>query len=142
MRPYLDDEDFATALLADVHDDGTIALASCGHPPPLRLTRHQVSEIAVPPGLPLGLGGPVPEVAHDRLTVGERLLLYTDGAIEARDSRRRFIELEPIVRTSLSLELPGVLNAIVSGLRRRAGRTRLGDDLALLLVEYCGPHHP
>lgn len=142
MRPYLDDEDFVTALLADVHDDGTVALASCGHPPPLRLTAHQVAEIAVPPGLPLGLGGAVPEVAHDRLGPGERLLLYTDGAIEARDSRRRFIELEPIVRAGLELDLPGVLDAIVSGLHRRAGRTRFGDDLALLLVEYCGPTGP
>lgn len=138
MRPYLDDEDFVTALLADVRHDGTISLVSCGHPPPLRLTEHQVSELVAPPGLPLGLGGDAPEVAHDRLGAGDRLLLYTDGAIEARDSRRRFIDLEPIVRTGLSLDLSGVLDAIVSGLHRRAGRTRFGDDLALLLVEYRG----
>src|SRR5436305_4202844 len=33
LRPYLADEDFVTALLAEIRDDGTFFVASCAHPP-------------------------------------------------------------------------------------------------------------
>jgi serine phosphatase RsbU (regulator of sigma subunit) len=135
MRPYLGDEDFVTALLADLNDDGTVEMVSCGHPSPLHLTGSQITEVGLPAGLPLGLGA-APDPARMRLAPGERLLLYTDGAIEARDRERRFIDLASVLQPALGLDPPALLEAVVSGLHRQAGQTRFGDDLALLLAEY------
>ncbi len=137
MRPYLEDEDFVTALIADIHDDGRVELVSCGHPPPLVLTSGQIVELTVPADLPLGLGAE-PEVTHTQLESGDRLLLYTDGAIEARDARRRFIELASVLQPGLDQDPAGLLETVVSGLHRRVGQERLNDDLALLVAEYRG----
>ncbi len=35
------DEDFATAVLLNLDDDGTLTVVNCGHPPPLLVQRRR-----------------------------------------------------------------------------------------------------
>jgi serine phosphatase RsbU (regulator of sigma subunit) len=136
VRPYLTDEDFVTAALAEIRNDGTFALVSCGHPPALLLTADGVSSIETPPCPPLGLGV-APEPFEGVLTRGDRLFLYTDGIIEARDRQGQFVDLfrllDPVRREELESSLDGVL----TGLRAAVGGA-LADDLAMLVAEYVG----
>ena len=61
--------------------DGEVVMSSAGHLPPYLNTQ----EIALPGGLPLGA---VPDVTYDEVSLylhpGDRLLLLSDGVVEAR----------------------------------------------------------
>ncbi|MFD9435693.1 PP2C family protein-serine/threonine phosphatase [Streptomyces sp. NPDC060002] len=86
------DEDFATALLLDIPDhDPVVHLITCGHPPPLLLRGNRITPLMPEAShLPIGFGGLFGISAYEVQTfpfeVGDLLLLYTDGVIEARDA--------------------------------------------------------
>lgn len=71
-----------------------------GHPPVL-LVRHGkvVERLDQVLGVPLGLGllDEGVEIAEERLEPGDRLLLYTDGVVEARDAVGQFFGTERLV---------------------------------------------
>jgi serine phosphatase RsbU (regulator of sigma subunit) len=136
VRTYLDDEDFVTALIADLNDDGTFTLVSCGHPAPLLVSAADTHEVTCPATVPLGLGVE-PLLISGTLTHGDRLLLYTDGLIEARDTRGGFVDRDEVTSPLASAPLDRVLDDILKEVRRRTGGP-LSDDLALLVAEYRG----
>ncbi|WP_224283720.1 PP2C family protein-serine/threonine phosphatase [Streptomyces sp. LS1784] len=132
-------ESFITAVLLDIPDDGSpVRLIDCGHPPPLLLLPDGITTLAAPhPAPPLGLGELAPvryETETFRLRPGDRLLIYTDGVIEARDAQRRFYPLTERV-TAWRAERPA---ALLQHLRRdllaHVGG-RLDDDAAMVVVE-------
>ncbi|MFI6661121.1 PP2C family protein-serine/threonine phosphatase [Streptomyces sp. NPDC050523] len=90
------DEDFATAILLDIPDhDPVVHLISCGHPPPLLLRNaHLIPLVPEVSHLPIGFGGVFGAGTYDVQTfsfeVGDVLLLYTDGVIEARNAEGVF----------------------------------------------------
>jgi sigma-B regulation protein RsbU (phosphoserine phosphatase) len=88
------------------------------------------------PTLPLGLGAD-PVLVTGRLRPGDRLLLYTDGVLEARDPDREFVDIMELVRPLATGELEQVLDDILEHLHGIVGAD-LGDDLALLVAEYLG----
>ena len=128
-------EEFVTALFVEFRPNGEIRVVNCGHHPPLRLT-GRTAEYLMPgePNPPLGLAPDfLVEVHH--LDRGDRLLLYTDGLVEARSRDRTFFELAPDVLASLSRRsLDTALENLVAQVLRHAGG-HLDDDLALLLAE-------
>lgn len=89
-------EDFATATLLDIPDHAPVVhLISCGHPPPLLLRGSHISPLTAEAShLPIGFGGAFGTTAYDVQTfpfeVGDLLLLYTDGVIEARNADGAF----------------------------------------------------
>jgi len=137
LRRYLGDEDFVTAVLAELTDDGELTLVNCGHPPALVSSAGSVEEIPTLPSLPLGLGA-TPHPVRGRMQAGDRLLLYTDGIIEARDANQQFVDLRSVVGPLAGGGLDEVLDRVLVSLRRAVG-TALGDDLALVVAEYLGP---
>src|SRR6185437_8042908 len=56
LRPYLGEEDFVTALIAELAADGSYCAVSCGHPAPLVLSGEEVRKLSLRSDLPLGLG--------------------------------------------------------------------------------------
>jgi serine phosphatase RsbU (regulator of sigma subunit) len=134
VRPHLGDEDFVTAMLAEIRDDGSYAIASCGHPAPLLACNGRIIEVTLDHSLPLGLGAD-PAVHNGTLAPGDRILLYTDGALEARDRNGTFVDLAAVVAPVATGPLDSALDEVLAGLRRVTGPD-LGDDLALLLAEY------
>ena len=136
LRPYLAEEDFVTALLAEVRDDGGFTVACCGHPPALLASGGTVTVVEAPPTLPLGLGAS-PQLATGTLAPGDRLLLHTDGLVEARAPDRRFVDVLSLLPALLGHGLEEVLDEVLAALHDRVGPA-LGDDLALLVAEYRG----
>ena len=77
----LGSESFTTCQAAWFGPDGEVVLANAGHLPPYLNTQ----EVRLPGGLPLGV---VDEVAYDEVRLylhpGDRMLLMSDGVVEAR----------------------------------------------------------
>ncbi|MFJ8943037.1 PP2C family protein-serine/threonine phosphatase [Streptomyces sp. NPDC102395] len=92
-------EDFATVTLLDIPDhEPVVHLITCGHPPPLLLRDHHLIPLTAEVShLPIGFGGAFGIAAYNVQTfpfkVGDLLLLYTDGVIEARDADGVFYPL-------------------------------------------------
>jgi GAF domain-containing protein/anti-sigma regulatory factor (Ser/Thr protein kinase) len=134
LQLYLGDEDFVTAAIAEIRDDGQCTVLCCGHPPVLIADAGVIREFGNADSVPLGLGvTPMPAVTM--LTPGARVLLYTDGLLEARDAGRRFPDLAKLAQPLASADHRTVLDRILAELRRFVGRD-LEDDLALLVAEY------
>jgi serine phosphatase RsbU (regulator of sigma subunit)/anti-sigma regulatory factor (Ser/Thr protein kinase) len=136
LRRYLADEDFVTAVLAEIDPDGSYTLVSCGHPPALVTRGGAIEEVPSPTGLPLGLGAQ-PEVVTGVLEPGDRLFLYTDGLVEARGADGRFVTVREVVAPLLGGRLDEVLDKILVALRAAVGGA-LADDLALVVAQYAG----
>jgi hypothetical protein len=136
-------EDFVTAVLCELHPDGRFDVVLCGHPRPLKLVPGRPpEEIGSHAGPPLGLGVD-PRVETTQLHPGERVLLFTDGLVEARDARGRFFDLlaaAPALTGPSPAAAPGAGALDVAPerffqrVRHHVGGT-LTDDVAVLLVE-------
>jgi GAF domain-containing protein/anti-sigma regulatory factor (Ser/Thr protein kinase) len=137
LRPYLGDEDFVTALIAEISPAGLCTIVTCGHPPAMLAEGGAIRPVGAADSLPLGLGAdPTPVTVQ--LKPGARLLLYTDGLLEARDAAGRFVPLESVVAPLAARgSIDGVLDRILDELRGLVGGS-LGDDLALVVAEYAG----
>lgn len=138
LSRLLADEEFVTAILAQVSADGTkVQLLNCGHPPPL-LVSGTAARLVEPPGdsLPLGLAH-LADVPRDQLTIpfgpGDRLLFYTDGVSEARDSRGQFYPLQSRGAAVGELDPAAALRRLRGDLVRHVGHA-LDDDAAMLLI--------
>jgi phosphoserine phosphatase RsbU/P len=135
LRPRLGEEDFVTAVLAQFDRRGELQLVNCGHPPPLRFRAGVAERLAdAEPTTPLGLE-PAPTVQRFSLAPTDRLLLYTDGLMEARAPDGRQFELDGQVEAVVAASsLGAALDRLVARLLKHAGG-HLDDDLALVLAQ-------
>lgn len=88
-------EQFVTGVLAELElDTGRFTWHCAGHPPPLLLRgTHIVSTRRTEPGVPLGFGeelGSRRSVKSETLEPGDRVLLYSDGVVDARNAAGEF----------------------------------------------------
>lgn len=139
---------FVTALAAELDlGSGLLRWTSAGHPAPVVVRNGSaLSDVPQVPGLPLGLGldahSAGEAVAELSLEPGDRVLLYTDGVVEARSPDGEEFGVERLadlfVRESASgLLASEVLRRMVkAGLDFQGGRLR--DDATLLLLEWGG----
>ena len=134
-------EGFVTAVLVDIPDHGPrIEIVNCGHPPPLLLRGRDVRVLDPrEPGLPLGLGNlgdavRSPDTAE--FHIGDTLLLYTDGLVEARDPAGAFYPLQERIRAGGWARLaPDELVETIRGDLERHVRRRLSDDVAIAAIQ-------
>ena len=135
IRPRLGEEDFVTAVLAQFSRHGQLQLVNCGHPAPLRFRAGAAQRLAsAEPTTPLGLD-PTPTIQRFTLAPTDRVLLYTDGLVEARAPDGRQFELDgQIQAVGAASSLSGALDGLVARLLDHAGG-RLDDDLALVLAQ-------
>ncbi len=129
------DEDFVTALFAELDPRGWLQLVSCGHPTPLRLTATGDLQALTPSAYstPLGLH---PAIQPSTFTVGpgDRLMFYTDGLLEARDRSGQYFRIEDCLGALRRADLDDAADELLNRLLAHAGR-KLDDDVALLLLE-------
>jgi phosphoserine phosphatase RsbU/P len=141
LRPHLVDEDFVTVLFADIANDGKVEVISCGHPGPVHARADERLALEIPaPGTPLGIPRDMriaPRPHRLELEPGDRLLFYTDGLVEARNSRGRFIRPDQVIGDIGTVDFEDALSGVLA--RLHAATREVRDDLALLLVEYTGP---
>ncbi|MGW0883479.1 PP2C family protein-serine/threonine phosphatase [Streptomyces sp. NPDC002671] len=129
-------ERFATALLVDIPDEDPVTqMTSCGHPPPLLLSPgHVVTVPSLHPSPPLGVqGGTEHTLDVFSFEPGDTLLLYTDGVVEARDSRGRFYPLAERVARWTDDSPEALVHHLRRDLLAHVGG-RLNDDAALIAL--------
>lgn len=134
VRRIAGPEDFVTAALVEITPDGARVL-SCGHPEPILVVDGTASLVPVcTPALPLGLGVSAGSANPFPFPPGARLLLHTDGLLEARDDHGVFFPVLEQVDVLCNARLDDCLDGLLDRLREHAGG-HIGDDVALLLVE-------
>jgi hypothetical protein len=135
VRLEVGEEDFVTAVFLHVDQQGWLEVVNCGHPPPLRLGHDgqlrllEPASFATPPSL-----SPRLHIDCYMLRPGDRVPVYTDRLLEARDTRgRSFLlreHLDVLSRPSLDDAVEGLLRRVVA----HSGK-RLCDDLAPPLMQ-------
>jgi sigma-B regulation protein RsbU (phosphoserine phosphatase) len=133
-------DQFVTA--AYVHLDSTsrtLQYSAAGHPPMLLLRKGEVFEI-VENGLMLAAFESATYTnASQPLESGDRLLLYTDGLIEAANAKGDFFgqdALSALLRQTAALSPSAASDQIVSAVQRWSGSASQDDDLTVLICDY------
>jgi phosphoserine phosphatase RsbU/P len=129
------EEDFVTAVFAELDPAGWIQLVICGHPAPLRLSTDGELVLLAPKAFsaPLGLH-PDLHVSTFSVRTGDRLVFFTDGLLEARDRAGRFFRLDQQIQALSRPDLQAAADELLDRLRAHT-RRRLDDDVAILLAE-------
>jgi phosphoserine phosphatase RsbU/P len=136
VTPFWTWEYYATATLIEITDAATVTVVSAGHPPPLQVSSGTVNDLPIATSLPLGLG-PAEYATSHTWQPGDRILLYTDGLVEARNRAGEFLP-RTLIDAALTLTAPeATLDALLAAVKRHAGT--FNDDLALLLITNAQP---
>ncbi|MCW2958735.1 MAG: protein serine/threonine phosphatase [Solirubrobacterales bacterium] len=143
IAAHFDTQLFITAIFAtlDLHT-GRMTWTNSGHPAPLLLRdKRVVKELTGPTSPLLGVGLPRrATVMEEQLQPGDRVLLYTDGIVEARTPDGGFFGLERLVDFIVQAE--GAAEPIPETMRRLSRALvdhhggELRDDATLMLVEW------
>jgi len=131
------EEEFVTAVLAEIPARGlAVTILNCGHPPPVLVSHGEQHFIeTASPGLPLGLEELLvsPRETTVSLRASGRILFYTDGISEARDSSGQFYPLERCASLLAGYDLDAALDHLRDDVVRYGGHHLL-DDAAMLLI--------
>ncbi len=134
---------FVTAVLArlDVRT-GQLSYLIAGHPPPLLLRSNKsIRSLQHGPRVPLGVHGPDVGTGHEQLEPGDRLLLYTDGIVEARDHAGHAFGTDRLIDLAERNAADGL--PVPESLRRLShavlayGGEQLQDDATLLMLDWA-----
>jgi serine phosphatase RsbU (regulator of sigma subunit) len=131
-------EALVTVVLALYDSEaGTLTWCNAGHPPPLLLCKdHGLRRLGLPEP-PCGAFADSRYTEHTtRFEVGDTLLLYTDGLIEARNRGEEFGEARLAAEASeLAEESPsGLARGLYAAVRQWAEDGRINDDVAIAVV--------
>jgi hypothetical protein len=136
------DDRFVTAQLVTLDmATGRLSYVSCGHPAPMLVRNHRViGDLPTAPAPPVGLGLAKPEVLTADLEPGDRLLLLSDGGIEARSPTGELFgreRLGELLSRAVASGLPPseVMRRLMRALLDHQDG-RLQDDATLLLLEW------
>jgi serine phosphatase RsbU (regulator of sigma subunit) len=137
---------FATAVLARLDvDTGRLRWINAGHPQPLIVRGSSVVHPPhCPPARPLGLQEGRPLCCETRLEPGDRLLLYTDGIVEARSPDGEFFgerRLADFVKAAVADGEPAP-ETVRRLLRRLLAHQadQLQDDASIVVLEWHTGH--
>ncbi|MGW3497977.1 PP2C family protein-serine/threonine phosphatase [Streptomyces sp. NPDC001020] len=137
-------EHFVTAQMLQLDTTtGHLQWVNAGHPSPMLVRDHRVAlRLTGPTTLPVGFGGPEPQMCEMKLEPGDRLLCFTDGLIEEHAMGEEQFGEGQLIDWVNQLERTGrgirtVARSLSHTLKRaRGGHTT--DDATLLLVEWSG----
>ena len=131
---------YVTAVYAVVNiDRQTITIANARHPPALFHRRDETSLVQHDQGMMLGV---FPDAEYTNTEVapfvpGDRLLLYSDGVLEARDRDGQFFDGDRVARWLSSIEHTSAeqfAEAALSALTQWTGGG-FDDDVTFVIAE-------
>ncbi len=114
-------------------------LTNAGHPAPYRISGGRVERLALP-AAPIGL---LPQRAFPSrefsFAPGDRLVLFTDGVVEAADGAGDpfgFERLEALLEKEASKAAEDLLGVVLAAVAVHVGGAELEDDRTLLLLAF------
>ncbi|MFD5313310.1 PP2C family protein-serine/threonine phosphatase [Streptomyces ardesiacus] len=149
LSSWLPDK-FCTAVVAQLDlVTGLLRWVNCGHPTPIlirdeRLVIDAMERDTDPPmGMPSLLTSQQRRVHEIALEPGDRVLMYTDGVVEARTREAKLLGLERfgdyVIRATAGGELaPESLRRLIHSILDMKGG-QLRDDATLLMFEWRPP---
>jgi serine phosphatase RsbU (regulator of sigma subunit) len=137
-------DQFVTAQM--MHLDittGHLQWVNAGHPAPLLIRdRRVVRALESPTTLPVGFGGATPQISEQVLRRGDRVLFFTDGAIEEHKPGGEQFGQQRLIEFVERAERVGEgVQEMVRSLSHSLVQARDGvttDDATLFLVEWRG----
>jgi sigma-B regulation protein RsbU (phosphoserine phosphatase) len=138
LSAQLQDTPFITMIYGIYNEETrSCRYARAGHPRPVLLGPTGSLELLDGDGPLLGI---FPDATFDayerRLTKGERLLLYTDGAERIEAGRRADpAQLLELLRASALLPIEALLDAIFDSVRAATGGDHLADDVTVVALD-------
>jgi hypothetical protein len=126
----------ATAVLMDVDDRGWAEVVNCGHPPPLRRDADGRVGSLSPQQHATALGcSPALRSDTFTLTPQDRLVLYTDGLLDAHVPGGAVLPMDRQLSSITAAEPSDVARQLLDDALRHSGR-HLDDDAAVLVVDF------
>lgn len=134
-------ESFASGICGVIDArERILRLTSAGGPPVLIMRASGAVDELESSGLPFGILEDTPyEEVTSRLHEDDRLLLFSDGAIEINDARDEMLGVDGLVRILRGLGYPesGInMSAVEKELLRYSNAIRLEDDVTLIEVRF------
>jgi sigma-B regulation protein RsbU (phosphoserine phosphatase) len=135
---------FTTAFFAELAlPTGRLVFINAGHNYPFLRRSDGSVEVLTAGGVPLGIQAEAEYVCGERvMEEGDLLLVYTDGLVEAVDSRdQEFGEerLRSLVETAGTVSAGEFLETVRLAVDRHVGEVRQYDDMTWLVVRRLGP---
>jgi serine phosphatase RsbU (regulator of sigma subunit) len=129
-----------TLALIEVDEaGGSVEVTNGGHPPPFVLRPGQPPEEVLLPALPLGQHWrDLPSSHRTPFPPGSRLVLYSDGLVEAAGPDGQpygYAALERLLAREGRRPSGQLIDTILADLERFTGGIKLDDDLTILVVE-------
>jgi len=124
---------YATLLMMKLYEDGELEYINCGHVKPLLYSEGSIRSLDNE-NLPVGLLSPVTFTSgRTQLRDGDRMLLFTDGVVEAENQAGDFFGNEGLEAALASEFSLGRLFTAVDAHRAQAP---LSDDCTALCLRY------
>lgn len=133
----------ATLAVAELDlERGEVRITNAGHPPPFLIPPHgEVVELEAP-ALPLGFALSRPASTRAPMLPGSRLVMYSDGLVEAADEAGEMLGYEAVaaVLAEIGSQAPAteLIQALLQRVRRHTGDRPLADDLTIVVVDRVG----
>ncbi|MEU9590902.1 PP2C family protein-serine/threonine phosphatase [Streptomyces sp. NPDC048193] len=137
---------YVTGVMADLDlRTGQLTFINRGHPLPVLIRGGRWShELRCRPAAPMGTGLGLPvTVCREQLQPGDRVVFYTDGVVENRDSERREFGLDRFIdfvtrHHAGNLTVHETLRRLVHAILDYH-QGRLEDDATVLITEWRDP---
>ncbi len=141
---------FATVFCGVVDTElQRLTYANAGHPPPLLIRQGTGTVVPLRLASPEPAAGLVDGFAYTRgecdFGVGDKLLCYTDGVLEAADEGDEIFGMDRLCNLSLHFgtrQGPELIDKVVASVRGFSGREQFEDDICILVVESTGATCP
>lgn len=146
LLDQFDGHQYVTGVLATLNTrTGLLAWINRGHPAPIIIRGKRWSTgLECPPAHPMGTDlGLQAAVCSEQLEPGDRIVLYTDGIPDARNSAGQHFGLDRFTDFLIrhhtdQLPAPETLRRLIRSILDHHGG-KLTDDASVLLTEWIGP---
>ena len=135
LKPLLASNKFATVIIGNLHDDGTLMIANAGHCPPLIVRVDGAIEEIASTGPVVGvLSSSQWTTRETTLAPDESVVIYSDGVLEARSTDGEEFGNARIQRHVGRASARQVAEKLANAVDHHTGGAR-EDDLTILVIK-------
>ena len=122
--------------------EGLLTYSCAGHPPPVLMRPDGSMQVLNhrSPSIGFGYENPIGQQTI-QLQTGDKIMLYTDGLLESRNTREEFYgksRFYDVLKNHHQEPIQKVVDAVYTNINEFQHQARPDDDISILGVEYCG----